>query len=74
VLLKLAKYETGRYLDSTTFSHDIPSVKGRGRIIDSRANIYDIVNYFVFNVFLLHHLPMELKIVVFKEMYRVLKK
>ena len=28
----------------------------------------------VFNVFLLHHLPMELKIAAFKEMYRVLKK
>jgi demethylmenaquinone methyltransferase/2-methoxy-6-polyprenyl-1,4-benzoquinol methylase len=28
----------------------------------------------VFNVFLLHHLPMELKIAAFNEMYRVLKK
>jgi len=28
----------------------------------------------IFNVFLLHHLPMELKIAAFKEMYRVLKK
>lgn len=27
----------------------------------------------VFNVFLLHHIPMELKMVAFKEMYRVLK-
>ena len=28
----------------------------------------------IFNVFLLHHLPMELKMAAFKEMYRVLKK
>jgi ubiquinone/menaquinone biosynthesis C-methylase UbiE len=28
----------------------------------------------VFNVFLLHHLSMELKMAAFKEMYRVLKK
>jgi len=28
----------------------------------------------IFNVFLLHHLPMELKIAAFNEMYRVLKK
>ncbi len=31
--------------------NDVFHAKNRGRVIDSWANIYDIVNYFVFTIF-----------------------
>jgi len=44
------------------------------RVSAEKISFKDEVFDCVFNVFLLHHLPMELKLATFKEMYRVLKK
>ncbi len=44
------------------------------RVSAGNISFKDEVFNCVFNVFLLHHLPMELKIAAFNEMYRVLKK
>ena len=44
------------------------------RVSAEKISFKDEVFDCVFNVFLLHHLPMELKLAAFKEMYRVLKK
>ena len=44
------------------------------RVSAENISFKDEVFNCVFNVFLLHHLPMELKIAAFNEMYRVLRK
>ena len=44
------------------------------RVSTEEVSFKDQVFDCVSNVFLLHHLPMELKLAAFKEMYRVLKK